>query len=91
MNKPGVGVRVVKNAYSLRVASGEIDPAGNPYAGPFLELFNEGRTDRAMAGAGETTALIQQVKPAGQIVEETVAGFWREIERLAGLLGPVGA
>jgi enoyl-[acyl-carrier protein] reductase II len=88
MNRPGVGVRVVKNDYSQRVASGEIDPDGNPYAGPFLELFNEGRVDRAMAGAGETTVLIDQVKPAGEIVEETVGGFWREIERLAGLLHP---
>jgi hypothetical protein len=41
-----------------------------------------------MAGAGETTVLIDQVKPAGEIVEETVGGFWREIERLAGLLHP---
>ncbi len=88
MNKPGVGVRVVKNDYSQRVASGEIDPDGNPYAGPVMELFKEGRFDRAMAGAGETTVLIDEVKPAGRIVEETVSGFWREIERLAALLKP---
>lgn len=87
----GIAVRVVKNDYSERVASGEIDAAGNPYAGPALELFNEGRVDRAMAGAGETTVLIDAVKPAAQIVEETVAGFWREIERLAGLLNPAPA
>ena len=85
--KRGIAVRVVKNDYSERVANGEIDPAGNPYAGPALELFNEGRTDKAMAGAGETTVLIDKIKPAGEIVEETVRGFWREIERLAGLLG----
>jgi enoyl-[acyl-carrier protein] reductase II len=87
----GIAVRVVKNGYSERVASGEIDPAGNPYAGPAMALFNEGRVDQAMAGAGETTVLIDAVKPAGAIVEETVAGFWREIERLAGLLNPAGA
>ncbi len=91
IGKPGVSMRVVVNDYSEQVARGEVAMNGNPYAGPFMELFRNGRTDLAMVGAGESAVLIDAVKPAAEIVAETVAVFWAEIERLAGLLTPAGA
>jgi len=68
------------------VFRGEIDPAGNPYAGPFIEAFENGRLDLAMVGVGESASLVAEVKTVAEIIDETVAVFWREVERLAGLL-----
>jgi enoyl-[acyl-carrier protein] reductase II len=88
IGKPGIAMRVVANAYSEQVARGEIAMEGNPYAGPFMELFRNGRTDLAMVGAGESAVLVDAVKPAAQIIDETVSGFWSQMERLAALLKP---
>ncbi len=65
---------------------GEVDPAGNPYAGPFLEAFEHGRLDKAMVGCGESASLIGSVKSVAEIIAETIDGFWTEIERLAAML-----
>jgi enoyl-[acyl-carrier protein] reductase II len=86
--QPGACMRVIRNAFSERVVSGEIDPNGNPYAGPALELFQNGKLDVAMAGVGESASLVHQIKPVNQIIDETVREFWAEVERLAGLLKP---
>ena len=83
---PNMRMRVVRNELSESVARGELDPKGNPYAGPFMEAFKHGRLDVAMVGAGESASLISAVRTVAEIIEETVDGFWREIERLAGLL-----
>jgi enoyl-[acyl-carrier protein] reductase II len=87
--RPGWAMRVLRNAYSESVARGEIDPKGNPYAGEGIELFMRGRLDLAMAGAGEAASLVHAIKPSREIIEETIAGFWREIERMASLLRPI--
>ncbi len=84
--KKGIRMRVVHNEFSEAVARGDIDPKGNPYAGPVMELFEHGRTDRAMVGCGESATLISAIKPVAEIIEETVTVFWREIERLARML-----
>jgi enoyl-[acyl-carrier protein] reductase II len=55
---------------------------------PGREAFENGRTDLAMVGAGESATLVQEIKPVAEIIEDTVAGFWGEIQRLAGLLQP---
>jgi enoyl-[acyl-carrier protein] reductase II len=83
---PGIRMRVVGNDLGEAVFRGDVDPAGNPYAGPFLEAFEHGRLDRAMVGCGESASLIGSIKTVGDIVDETVTVFWTEIERLAGLL-----
>lgn len=83
---PGIKMRVADTDLAAAVSRGEVDPAGNPYAGPFLEAFEEGRLDRAMVGCGESAALVEDVKTVREIVDETVAVFWAEIERLARLL-----
>ena len=84
--KKGIKMRVVRNDFSEAVARGDIDPQGSPYAGPVMELFEHGRTDKAMVGCGESATLISAVKPVAEIVEETVKLFWQEVERLAGML-----
>jgi enoyl-[acyl-carrier protein] reductase II len=83
---PGTAMRVIPTEFAERVLRGEIDPKGNPYGGPALEVFTEGRMDRAMAGVGESASLIHEVKPASDIIRETVSTFWQEMERLADLL-----
>jgi enoyl-[acyl-carrier protein] reductase II len=82
----GVRMRVVANELGEAVFRGEVDPAGNPYAGPFLEAFHRGRLDVAMVGCGESASLIASIKTVREIIDETVGVFWDEIERLAGLL-----
>jgi enoyl-[acyl-carrier protein] reductase II len=91
IGKPGIAMRVVRNDFSDSVARGDLQPNGNPYAGPFLELFKNGRVDLAMVGAGESASLVRSIQPAAEIVAETVTVFWREMERLAGLLKPAPA
>jgi hypothetical protein len=44
-----------------------------------------------MVGAGESATLVQQIKRVADIIDDTVTGFWHEIERLAGLLKPTAA
>ena len=83
---PGIRMRVVGNELGEAVFRGDVDPAGNPYAGPFLEAFEHGRLDRAMVGCGESASLIGSIKTVREIIDETVAVFWAEIERLAGML-----
>lgn len=83
---PGVRMRVAQTELAEAVARGDVDPKGNPYAGPFFDLFNDGRLDRTLAGCGESASLVDEVKPVAQIIQETVAVFWSEVERLAALL-----
>ena len=83
---PGIRMRVADTDLAEAVIRGEVDPAGNPYAGPFLEAFEHGRLDRAMVGCGESASLVDEVKSVREIIDETVAVFWAEIERLARLL-----
>jgi enoyl-[acyl-carrier protein] reductase II len=86
--KKGIMMRFVRNDFADAVARGDIDPKGQPYAGPVLEMFHSGDLSLAMVGAGESAALLSEIKPAAEIIDETVTGFWQEIERLTALLGP---
>jgi enoyl-[acyl-carrier protein] reductase II len=85
---PEVTMRVVRTQLAEAVQRGDVALDGNPYAGPFMEAFENGRIDLAMVGAGESATLVQGIKPVAEIIGDTVAGFWREIERLAALLQP---
>ncbi len=87
MQSPDKLMRAVRNDFSESVARGEV-VTRNPYGGDFLAAFERGELDKAMVGAGETASLIAEIKPAAEIVEETVTVFWQEIERLARLLHP---
>jgi enoyl-[acyl-carrier protein] reductase II len=88
---PEVTMRVVRTELAEAVQRGDVPLDGNPYAGPFMEAFENGRLDLAMVGAGESATLVQEIKPVVDIIDETVAGFWREIDRLAGLRQPAAA
>ena len=83
---PNIRMRVARTDFAEAVSRGDIDPAGNPYAGPVLEAIEHGRIDLAMVGCGESASLVDEVKPVAQIIDETVTTFWDEIERLANLL-----
>ena len=45
----------------------------------------QGDVDNTSGAAGESAGLIHEIKPVKQIVDDTIAGFWREIDRLAAL------
>jgi enoyl-[acyl-carrier protein] reductase II len=92
MNLPIIpSMRAVRNEFAEAVARGEAGHKKNPYAGEAMKLFYEGRTDLALVGCGESAVLIDQVKPAGQIIQETVSEFWSEIERLSALRKPTAS
>ena len=48
-------------------------------------LYVQGDVDNTSGAAGESAGLIHELKSVQQIVDETIAGFWREIDRLARL------
>jgi enoyl-[acyl-carrier protein] reductase II len=50
-------------------------------------LYIGGDVDNTAGSAGMSSALIHEIKPVAEIVEETMAGFWREVDRLASLRG----
>ncbi len=75
--------RVLKTTMALRLMAGE-DPPERSRNG-IADLYIGGRTDIAMGSAGETAGLIHAVKPVAAIIDDTVAGFWRTIGRLAAL------
>ena len=84
---PNLRMRVVRNELSEAVDRGDVDPKGNPYGGPFMAAFRDGDLGRAMVGCGESATLITEIKTAAEIIDETMVGFWREIDRLAALRG----
>ena len=51
--KKGIMMRFVRNEFSEAVARGDIDPKGQPYAGPVNEMFKNGDLSLAMVGAGD--------------------------------------
>lgn len=76
----------------LRTPLAEAIARGEAQSGNALrDLYIDGRLDLAIGSAGESAGLIHAVKPVAQIVDDTVAGFWREIERLSRLLTPAAA
>jgi enoyl-[acyl-carrier protein] reductase II len=84
---PGIRMRVIGNDLAEAVVRGDLAVhKDNPYAGPFLDGFDHGRLDVTLVGAGESASLIGSIKTVREIVDETIAGFWQEIERLAALL-----
>ena len=48
-------------------------------------LYVKGDVENTSGSAGESAGLIHEIKTARQIIDDTVAGFWREIDRLAAL------
>jgi enoyl-[acyl-carrier protein] reductase II len=53
-------------------------------------LYVNGDVENTSGSAGESAGLIHEIKPVRQIIDDTIAGFWREIDRLAALRPQVG-
>jgi enoyl-[acyl-carrier protein] reductase II len=78
-------MRAARTPFAEAVARGEAGHKKNPYAGDTMKLFCEGQTDQALVGCGESAVLIDAVKPAGDIVRDTVSEFWDAVDRLSSL------
>jgi enoyl-[acyl-carrier protein] reductase II len=48
-------------------------------------LYIGGDVENTMGAAGQSSALIHEVKSVKDIIDDTVDGFWREIDRLAAM------
>ncbi len=48
-------------------------------------LYVNGDVANTSGSAGESAGLIHEIKPVRQIIDDTITGFWREIDRLAAL------
>jgi enoyl-[acyl-carrier protein] reductase II len=75
---------VLRTELSEAMARGEA-PSGLGSA--LKDLYVDGRLDLAVGSAGESAGLVNAVEPVAAIIDRTIAGFWREIDRLAALRG----
>jgi len=82
-NPPRARSRGLRTAYSVEVAEGKRERL--PRNATLDMLYVNGDVDNTSGAAGESAGLIHELKPVQQIVDETIAGFWREIDRLARL------
>ena len=48
-------------------------------------LYVKGDVENTSGAAGESAGLIHEIKSVRQIIDDTIEGFWREIDRLAAL------
>jgi enoyl-[acyl-carrier protein] reductase II len=82
---PNVVSRVLRSELSEKVHAGEAH--ASPVRNIVQALYIGGDAVGAMGSAGESAGLIHEVKSCAEIIEDTVSGFWREIDRLAALRG----
>lgn len=62
------------------------NPDAPPRLGNAIEtLYIGGDVENSAGTAGQSSALVHEVKSVRAIVDDTVAGFWAEIDRLAAL------
>ena len=82
-NPPRARSRGLKTPYSVAVAAGTRERALR--SSTIDMLYVQGDVENTSGAAGESAGLIHEIKPVQQIVDETIKGFWREIDRLARL------
>lgn len=82
---PRAKMRVLRTKASEAMAGG-VEVQGR-VSSVIDALYIGGDVDNTAGSAGQSAALIHEVKPAQAIIEDTMAGFWREIDRLAALRG----
>jgi enoyl-[acyl-carrier protein] reductase II len=87
-NPPRARSRGLKTPYSVAVATGTRERALR--SSTIEMLYVQGDVENTSGAAGESAGLIHEIKPVAQIVDETIKGFWREIDRLAALRRPAG-
>lgn len=80
---PGATSRVLKTDLARRVAAGECPPGRAQDI--VRDLYTGGHIDLALGSAGESAGLIHDIGSVKDIIEGTIAGFWRELDRLSSL------
>jgi enoyl-[acyl-carrier protein] reductase II len=78
---PRANSRTLRTRHAL-----EVKAAGGDHAalGNVIEtLYIGGDVDGSAGAAGESSGLINEIKPVADIVRDTMSGFWREVERMA--------
>lgn len=80
---PRAKVRTLKTPAALAVAE---NPDSPPALGNAIEtLYIGGDVENSMGAAGQSSALVHEVKPVQAIIDDTVASFWQQVDRLAAL------
>ncbi|MFP6837709.1 MAG: nitronate monooxygenase [Pseudomonadales bacterium] len=86
---PRAKFRTLKTAAAVEfadaMAGGESNPAPSRLGNVIDGLYIGGDVENTMGTAGQSAALVHEVKPVRAIIDETVAGFWREVDRLAAM------
>lgn len=82
-NPPRARSRGLRTAYSVDVAEGKRERLARNAT--LDMLYVNGDVENTSGAAGESAGLIHEIKSVRQIIDETIEGFWREIDRLARL------
>jgi enoyl-[acyl-carrier protein] reductase II len=80
---PGAIFRTLKTPRAIGYAAGTLPQPG--YRDLVEMLYIGGDVDNTTGAAGESAGLIHEVRPVADIVQSTIDGFWREIDRLSAL------
>jgi enoyl-[acyl-carrier protein] reductase II len=82
-NPPRARSRGLRTPYSVEVSEGKRERLAR---GSLIDaLYVNGDVDNTSGAAGESAGLIHEIKSVREIIDHTIAGFWREIDRLAAL------
>jgi enoyl-[acyl-carrier protein] reductase II len=82
-NPPRARSRGLRTPYSVEVSEGKRERLAR---GSLIDaLYVNGDVDNTSGAAGESAGLIHEIKSVRQIIDHTIEGFWREIDRLAAL------
>ena len=80
---PRAKYRTLKTPAALEVQE---NPDNPPRLSNAIDaLYIGGDVESTTGTAGQSAALVHEIKPVSAIIEETVSGFWREIDRLAAM------
>ena len=82
-NPPRARSRGLRTPYADRGREGKRERL--PRNATLDMLYVNGDVDNTSGAAGESAGLIHEIKSVRQIVDDTIEGFWREIDRLARL------
>jgi enoyl-[acyl-carrier protein] reductase II len=82
-NPPRARSRGLRTPYSVEVSEGKRERLAR---GNLIDaLYVNGDVENTSGAAGESAGLIHEIKSVRQIIDHTIEGFWREIDRLAAL------
>jgi NAD(P)H-dependent flavin oxidoreductase YrpB (nitropropane dioxygenase family) len=82
-NPPRARSRGLRTPYSMAVSEGTLERL--PPMATLDMLYVSGDVANTSGSAGESAGLIHEIESVRQIIDDTIAGFWREIDRLAAL------